>query len=287
VANSVFHSTTTNKVVSGRTSSEVNLFSRILLGTSLAEPKEKSKKMSPTDPVEEEEKAKAEVEAELRYEKEEENHGKASPKDISDITYYHVMLLSLMIFLIRWVTQVFQPSLVWLAPRSLIKLSNHGAIVSVMPKVIYDQLNHDSLVLTSQHLQLVDESIWLLVGTAEDILVRIGNSFVPVDFMVFKNGLPRMSGIWWHTSILSTTGATIYVTARTIKLNISRKEETFTFKFNGTKKCNQVMVTIRPEGNAMTPDKKPSAAKNFSMNFFGWVKNATSVVKISLVALVN
>jgi hypothetical protein len=112
VANSVFHSTTTNKVVSGRTSSEVNLFSRILLGTSLAEPKEKSKKMSPTDPVEEEEKAKAEVEVELRYEKEEENHGKASPKDISDITYYHVMLLSLMIFLIRWVTQVFQPSLV-------------------------------------------------------------------------------------------------------------------------------------------------------------------------------
>jgi hypothetical protein len=64
---------------------------------------------------------------------------------------------------------------------------------------------------------------------------------------------------------LSTTGATIDVAARIIKLNISKKEETFTFKPKGTKKCN--MVTIRPEGNAMTPDKKPSAAKNFSMNF--------------------
>jgi hypothetical protein len=53
-------------------------------GKTMAKPKEKSKKMSPTDLVEEEEKAEAEVEAELRPEKEEENLGKASPKDISD-----------------------------------------------------------------------------------------------------------------------------------------------------------------------------------------------------------
>jgi hypothetical protein len=45
---------------------------------------EESKQMSPTDPIEEEEKVEAEVEAELRFEKEEENLGKASPKDISD-----------------------------------------------------------------------------------------------------------------------------------------------------------------------------------------------------------
>jgi hypothetical protein len=40
--------------------------------------------MSPTDLVKEEEKVEAEVEAEPRPEKEEENLGKASPKDISD-----------------------------------------------------------------------------------------------------------------------------------------------------------------------------------------------------------
>jgi hypothetical protein len=73
-----------NKVVWGRTSTEVNLLSRILLRISLVEPKAKSKKMSPTDPVEEEVKAEAEVEAESRSKKEEENLGKASPKDISD-----------------------------------------------------------------------------------------------------------------------------------------------------------------------------------------------------------
>jgi hypothetical protein len=50
----------------------------------MAEPKVKSKKMGPTDPVKEEEKAEAEVEVEPRPEKEEENLDKASPKDLSD-----------------------------------------------------------------------------------------------------------------------------------------------------------------------------------------------------------
>jgi hypothetical protein len=84
VANPASHLTTANKVVWGRTSTEVNLLSRILFGISKAEPKAKSKKMSPTDLVEAEEKAEAEVEAEPRSEKEEENLGKASSMDISN-----------------------------------------------------------------------------------------------------------------------------------------------------------------------------------------------------------
>jgi hypothetical protein len=59
-----------------------------------------------------------------------------------------------------------------------------GASVSIMPKVIYDQLNHDSLVPTSMHLQLADQSIQHPVGVVEDIPVRIRNSFVPMDFVV-------------------------------------------------------------------------------------------------------
>jgi hypothetical protein len=73
-----------NKVVWGRTSRQVKLLSRILFGISLAELKAKSKKMSPTDAVEEEEKVEVEVEAEPWSEKEEENLGKASPMDISN-----------------------------------------------------------------------------------------------------------------------------------------------------------------------------------------------------------
>jgi hypothetical protein len=84
LANPVSRSTTANNVVWDRTSTEVNLLSRILFEISFAKPKAKSKEMSLTDPVEEEVKAKAEVEPEPKSKKEEENLGKASPKDISD-----------------------------------------------------------------------------------------------------------------------------------------------------------------------------------------------------------
>jgi hypothetical protein len=84
VANPASCLTTANKVVWGRTSSEVNLLSRILFRISLAEPKARSKKISPTDPVKGEDKAEVNVEVEPTSEKEEENLGKASPKDISD-----------------------------------------------------------------------------------------------------------------------------------------------------------------------------------------------------------
>jgi hypothetical protein len=53
-----------------------------------------------------------------------------------------------------------------------------------MPKVIFDKLNHDSLVPTSMHLQLANQLIWRLVGIAEDISVKIMSSFVHVDFVV-------------------------------------------------------------------------------------------------------
>jgi hypothetical protein len=85
VPNPVSHLTSANKVVWGKTSTEVNYLSRILRRISLAEPKAKSKKMSPTCPVKEEKKDEAKVEAKPRSEKEEENPRKASPKDISDI----------------------------------------------------------------------------------------------------------------------------------------------------------------------------------------------------------
>jgi hypothetical protein len=112
VANPVSRLTTANKVLWGRILIEVNLLLRILLRISLTEHKAKSKKMSSTDPVEEEEKAEAEVEVEPRSEKEEETLGRLRPRTLAIHTYYRIVLLSLMIFLIRWMTQVFQPSLV-------------------------------------------------------------------------------------------------------------------------------------------------------------------------------
>jgi hypothetical protein len=122
------------------------------------------------------------------------------------------------------------------------------------------------------------------VGITEDIPVRIRNFFILVDFMVLEMDVCRQIPLILRRPFLSTTRAMIDVVARIIKLNISRKEETFTFKPKGAEQCNQVMVTIRLERNAMTPDKKPSAVENVSMKFSRYVKNATLAATSSPVA---
>jgi hypothetical protein len=151
--------------------------------------------------------------------------------------------------------------------------------MSVMPKVIYDQLNHDSLAPTSMHLRLADQSIQRPLGILEYIPVRIQNSFIPVDFVVLEMDVCHQTPLILGRPFFSTTGAMIDVAAGIIKLDISGKEETFTFKPKGVKQCNQVMITIRPERNAMTPDKKASATEIFSRR----VKNATSTATSSRV----
>jgi hypothetical protein len=298
-------------------------------GKTMAEPKVKSKKMGPTDSVEEEEQAEAEVEAEPRPEKEEENLDKASPKDISDThllpfpcqakkpvedekfsyfmevirrMYVHILMLDAMQVptYARYLKDILNQK--WPIPEmdklmfaercsaSILdglpdKMGDPGAptiscligtqkfdqalcdlraSVSVMPKVIYDQLDHDSLAPTSMHLQLADQSIRHPIEITEDIPVRIRNSFVPVDFVVLEMDVCRQTPLILGRPFLSTAGATIDVVAGIIKLNNSGKEETFTFKPKGAVQCNQVMVTMRTEQNAMTLDKKPNTAENFS-----------------------
>jgi hypothetical protein len=86
---------------------------------------------------------------------------------------------------------------------------------------------------------------------------------------------------------LSTAEATIDVVAGIIELIISGKEETFTFKPNGAQQCNQVMVTIRLERNAMTPNKKTSTTENLSMKFFHRVKNVVPTTTSSPVTSVT
>jgi hypothetical protein len=113
------------------------------------------------------------------------------------------------------------------------------------------------------------------VGIVEDIPIRIRNSFILVDFVVFEMDVYRQTPLILGRLFLITAGAMINVVAGIIKLNISGKEETFTFKPKGTEQCNQVMVTIRLERDAMTSNKKLSAVENSSMKFSRCVKNAT------------
>jgi hypothetical protein len=101
------------------------------------------------------------------------------------------------------------------------------------------------------------------VGIAEDVSMRIRNSFVPVDIMVLEMDVCHQIPLILGRPFLSTTGAMIDVVARIIKL------------------------MIRLDRNAMTPDKKPSATENFSTKFSRRVKNYTLVVTRSLITPAN
>ena len=43
-----------------------------------------------------------------------------------------------------------------------------------MAKVIYDQINGDTLLYTNMHLQFVDQSLCYPKGVIEDAIVRVG-----------------------------------------------------------------------------------------------------------------
>jgi hypothetical protein len=163
-------------------------------------------------------------------------------------------------------------------------LCDLGASMSIMPKVINDKLNHDFLVPTSMHMQLADQLTRRPVVIVEDISMKIRSSFIPVDFVVLEMDVCRQIPLILGRPFLSTDEATIDVTAGIIKLNISGKEETFTFKPKGTEQCHQVRFTEGPERDATTPDKKPSATKNFSMKSTRRINNVTPAVTSSLVA---
>jgi hypothetical protein len=82
---------------------------------------------------------------------------------------------------------------------------------------------------------MADQSIRRPVGIAEDIPLRIRNSFIPVDFVVLEMDVCHQIPLILGKPFLSTTGATIDVASGIIKINISGKEETFTFKPKGIK----------------------------------------------------
>ena len=63
-------------------------------------------------------------------------------------------------------------------------LCDHGASVSVMPKVVFNKLSFTHLTPTPMHLQLADSSVCYPEGISEYVPVRVRDYFIPVDFLV-------------------------------------------------------------------------------------------------------
>ncbi|KAJ1279048.1 hypothetical protein BS78_04G125400 [Paspalum vaginatum] len=118
-------------------------------------------------------------------------------------------------------------------------LCDLGASICVMPKVVFDKLNHAALAPTTMCLQLVDQSIRRPAGIAEDVPVKIRNFLIPVDFVVLDMDIDAKTPLILGRPFLSTADASIDVGAGEVHLNINGMKETFTFKPK-VEKCNQL-----------------------------------------------
>ncbi|XP_021649195.2 uncharacterized protein LOC110641686 [Hevea brasiliensis] len=61
-----------------------------------------------------------------------------------------------------------------------------SASVSLMPLSICQKLNVGELRPTTFSLQLIDRSVKYPVGILENILVKVGKFFIPIDFIVLE-----------------------------------------------------------------------------------------------------
>jgi hypothetical protein len=90
------------------------------------------------------------------------------------------------------------------------ELCDLGASVRVMPRDVFKKLRLP-LEPTGMCLELGDNSIRYPLGIAEDVPVKVGHHFIPVDFVVLEMGEREKTPLILGRSFFKTVGATIDV----------------------------------------------------------------------------
>jgi hypothetical protein len=113
-------------------------------------------------------------------------------------------------------------------------LCDLGASVSLMPKSIFDKIGVGELKPTRISLQMADQSVKLPIGVVEDMPVRIGRYFVPIDFVIVEMEEDTHSPLLLGRPFLNTAKAIIDVNGGMITFQIG--VENITFHVNRTLK---------------------------------------------------
>ena len=124
-----------------------------------------------------------------------------------------------------------------------------------MLKVIYDKINGDTLLYTNMRLQLGDQSLCYPKGILEDIYVWVGQSYVPVDFVVLETGGDVRTHIMLARPFLSTTKAIIYADSAKIYFTIKDKKEKFSLKSRILQSPSHPQKAYLPEETTVSKKK--------------------------------
>jgi hypothetical protein len=98
-----------------------------------------------------------------------------------------------------------------------------------MPRDVFEKLRLP-LEPTGMCLELGDNSIHCPLGIAEDVLVKVGHHFIPVDFVVLEMGEREKPPLILGRPFLKTMGATIDVGKGEIKFDINSDRSSFKFR---------------------------------------------------------
>jgi hypothetical protein len=123
-------------------------------------------------------------------------------------------------------------------------LCDLGASVSVMPRDVFEKLRLP-LEPMGMCLELGDNSIRYPLGIAEDVPMKVGHHFIPVDFVVLKMGEREKPPLILGRPFLKTVGATIDVGKGEIMFDINGERSSFKFRPR-LEVCNMIEVKNVP-----------------------------------------
>jgi hypothetical protein len=106
-------------------------------------------------------------------------------------------------------------------------------------------------------LELGDNSIRYPLGIAEDVPVKVGHHFIPVDFVVLEMGEKEKPPLILGRPFLKTVGATIDVGKGEIMFDINGEKSSFKFRPR-IEACNMIEVKKEPKQKDRPKKKKES-----------------------------
>ncbi|XP_074298817.1 uncharacterized protein LOC141629765 [Silene latifolia] len=106
-------------------------------------------------------------------------------------------------------------------------LCDLGASVSVIPYSVCEKLNMRHLKVTNVTLQMADRTVKRPLGVLEDVSVKIGKFFIPVDFIVLEMAEDTQILIILGRPFLHTAGAIIDVKQGRLTLEVGDDRVTF------------------------------------------------------------
>ena len=122
-----------------------------------------------------------------------------------------------------------------------------GASINVMSKVIYDKILGGPLSTTKFRLLMANQTSRHPEGLAQDILVRIRDTYIPTDFVILDMGCNEEVPLLLGKPFLNTTNAVLHVGSGHVCFHI--QGQTIRCQFNGFKTYINTLKTNSPRNN--------------------------------------